>query len=211
MPIFAVYDTEKRQVGEVELSDTVFAAPVNEAVVHEVVRAQLAARRQGTAQTKERSDISGGGKKPWRQKGTGRARAGSSRSPLWRKGGTTFGPHPRSFALKVSRKVRRQALVSALSAKVRSGKICVINDFVLPEIKTRLFREIMNRFDWGKILLVTDKVRPELELSCRNIQGVKLLRYEGVNVFDLLNCDEVVFLEPSIKKLEEVLTGHGKV
>lgn len=209
MPKLDVFNIEREKVGEIDVSDAVFAGEVNEAAIYEVVRAQLAGRRRGTAQTKERSFVSGGGKKPWRQKGTGRARAGSIRSPLWRKGGTVFGPHPRSYEIKVSKKLRRLALISALSAKGKEARIMVLEDFPLGEIKTKAFRQVMERFAWQKILLVTDEERNNLELSCRNIQGVKLLRYEGINVFDVLNCDQVVFLLPSIKKLEEVLASHG--
>lgn len=209
MPTVDVLDIKKEKVAELELDDKVFGADVNETAIYEVVRMQLAARRRGTAATKERGEIRGGGKKPWRQKGTGRARAGTSRSPLWRGGGTIFGPQPRDFSLKVSKRVRRLALISALSMKVKSGKLQVLRDFPLAEIKTRKFREVMDLFQWAKALIVIDQPHRELELSSRNIPDVKVMRSEGVNVYDLLNCDEVIFLESSVRRLEEVLSANG--
>lgn len=209
MPTVDIYNIKREKVAELELGDKVFGAEVNEAAIYDVVRMQLAARRRGTAATKERGEISGGGKKPWRQKGTGRARAGTTRSPIWRGGGTTFGPHPRDFSLKVSKKVRRLALISALSMKFKSGRMQVLRDFPLEEIKTRKFREVMDLFQWVKALIVIDQPHPALELSSRNVPGVKVLRSEGVNVYDLLDYDEVIFLESSVKRLEEVLSGNG--
>lgn len=209
MPIVDIYNINKEKVAELELSEAVFNADVNEAAIYDVVRMQQAARRRGTAATKERGEIRGGGKKPWRQKGTGRARAGTSRSPLWRGGGTTFGPHPRDFSIKVSKKVRRLALISALSMKTKTGKLQVLNDFPMAEIKTKSFQTVMDLFQWGKALFIIDKPYPNLELSSRNIKGVKVLRSEGINVYDLLDYDQVVFLEPSIKNVEEVLSANG--
>lgn len=209
MPTVDIYNIKKEKVAELDLGDRVFGAEVNEAAICDVVRMQLAARRRGTAATKERGDIRGGGKKPWRQKGTGRARAGTSRSPLWRGGGTIFGPHPRDFSLKVSKKVRKLALISALSMKVKSGKLQILRDFPLAETKTKKFREVMDLFQWIKALIVIDQPHPALELSSRNVPGVKVMRSEGVNVYDLLDCDEVVFLEASVKRIEEVLSGNG--
>lgn len=205
MPVAGVYDIENNQVSEIELNDAVFGAPVNEAAIYDVVRMQRAARRSGTAATKGRSDISGGGKKPWRQKGTGRARAGHSRSPIWRGGGTVFGPQPRSYAFKLPRKVRRLALISALSMKFRDQQMLVLRDFPLDEIKTKRFQEVVDRFGFKKTLFVIDGSQPILEKSSRNIPDVKMIRSEGINVYDLLNCDQVVFLEPSIKRIEGAL------
>lgn len=209
MPILDVYDINKAKVDQIELSDAIFNANVNESVIYDVVRMQLAARRRGTSATKTRGEISGGGKKPWRQKGTGRARAGTSRSPLWRGGGTVFGPQPRSFAIKVPKKVRRLALISALSMKVKNEKILVLKDFPMAEIKTKSFKAVMDLFSWGKTLFVIDKSTPTLQLSSRNIKGVKMVRSEGINVYDLLDCDQVVFLEPSIRNVEEALLANG--
>jgi large subunit ribosomal protein L4 len=205
MPIAGVFDIEKNKVSEIELSDAVFDAEVNEAVLYEVVKMQMALRRRGTADTKERGEISGGGKKPWRQKGTGRARSGTSRSPLWRGGGTVFGPHPRNYSFKVPKKVRRKALMSALTLKYRRNQMVILQDFPLTEIKTKKFVEVVNRFGWEKVLIVLDKSYPVLEKSSKNIKNVKMMRSEGLNVYDLLNYEHVVLLEPSVKLIEGTL------
>jgi large subunit ribosomal protein L4 len=205
MPIAGVFDIEKNKVSEIELSDAVFDVEVNEAVLYEVVKMQMALRRRGTADTKERGEISGGGKKPWRQKGTGRARSGTSRSPLWRGGGTVFGPHPRDYSFKVPKKVRRKALMSALTLKYRGNQMVILRDFPLTEIKTKKFVEVVNRFGWEKVLIILDKSYPVLEKSSKNIKNVKMMRSEGINVYDLLNYDHVVFLEPSVKLIEGTL------
>jgi large subunit ribosomal protein L4 len=205
MPVAAVYDIENNKVAEIELSDQVFGAAVNEAVMYEVVRMQLVARRLGTAATKTRRDISGGGKKPWRQKGTGRARAGTTRSPIWRGGGTVFGPHPREYAFKVPRKVRKLALVSALSQKLKEERMIILSDFPLDEVKTKKFKEVVDRFGWKKALVVIDKSNPILEKSSRNLQEIKMIRSEGINVYDLLNHEHVVLLAPTVKNIEGAL------
>jgi len=205
MPVAAVYDIENNKVAEIELSDQVFGATVNEAAMYEVVRMQLVARRLGTAATKTRRDISGGGKKPWRQKGTGRARAGTTRSPIWRGGGTVFGPHPRDYAFKVPRKVRKLALVSALSQKFKEERMIILSDFPLAEVKTKKFKEVVDRFGWKKALVVIDKSNPILEKSSRNLQEIKMIRSEGINVYDLLNHEHVVLLAPSVKNIEGAL------
>ncbi len=205
MPVQDVYDIEKKKVSEINLSDAVFGAEANDAVLYEVVKMQMASRRRGTASTKTRSDISGGGRKPWRQKGTGRARAGTTRSPLWRSGGTVFGPHQRDYAYKVPKKVRKKALTVALSMKVRDGRMCILRDFPLAEIKTKKFQEVVDRFGWKKALFVIDKPYPVLEKSSRNIPDVKMIRSEGINVYDLLNYEQVVLLEPSVKLIEGAL------
>jgi large subunit ribosomal protein L4 len=205
MLVAGVYDIENNKVSEIELSEVVFGAPVNESAIYEVVRMQMASRRRGTASTKGRSDIRGGGKKPWRQKGTGRARAGHSRSPLWRGGGTVFGPQPRSYAFKVPKKVRRLALISALSMKFKEERMIVLSDFPMDEIKTKRFQEVIDRFGFKKTLFVIDGAQPTLEKSSRNIPEVKMVRSEGINVYDLLKYDHVVLLEPSIKKIEGAL------
>ncbi len=205
MPIAGVYDIEKNKVSEIELSEGVFAAEINEDVIYEAVKMQLSSRRQGTASTKERGDIRGGGKKPWRQKGTGRARVGTIRSPIWRGGGTVFGPHPRSYAYHVPKKVRRKALASVLTFKFRENKMVILRDFPMEEIKTKRFQEVIDRFGWGKVLFILDKSYPVLEKSSRNIKNVKMMRSEGINVYDLLNCEHVVFLEPSVKMIEGTL------
>jgi large subunit ribosomal protein L4 len=205
MPVAGVYDIENNKISEIELSEAVFGAEVNEAVLYDVVRMQMASRRSGTASTKRRQDVRGGGRKPWRQKGTGRARAGTIRSPLWRGGGIVFGPHPRSYAYKVSKKVRKLALISALSMKVKEGRMMILKDFPMNEIKTKKFKEIVDRFGLKKALFVADKSDPVLEKSSRNIQGIKLIRSEGINVYDLLNFDHVILFEPSVKMIEGAL------
>jgi large subunit ribosomal protein L4 len=205
MPLAGVYDVDNKKVAEIELSDAVFGAPVNEDAIYEAVRMQMASRRSGTASTKGRSEVSGGGKKPWRQKGTGRARAGHSRSPIWRGGGIVFGPTPHNYSLKVSKKVRRLALISALSMKFKEERMTILRDFPMEEIKTRKFQELVDRFGLKKALFVIDTPRPVLEKSSRNIPDVKMIRSEGVNVYDLLKYDHVVLLEPSVHKIEGAL------
>ena len=205
MPVVSVYDIEKNKVAEVALNDAVFGAEVNRDVIYEVVRMQMAAKRQGTHDTKERGEIRGGGKKPWRQKGTGRARVGTTRSPLWRGGGTVFGPTPRDYSFTVPKKVRRLALISALSMKVREEKLLVLKDFPLAEVKTKKFKEVLDRFGLKKVLVVIDRSNEALEKSSRNLPDVKMMRCEGINVYDLLKYDSLVLLEPSIQKIEGAL------
>ncbi len=205
MPVLNVYDIEKTKMAELELSDLVFGVEVNEHILHEVVKMQLANRRQGGASTKGRSDVRGGGKKPWRQKGTGRARAGTSRSPIWRGGGIVFGPTPRDFSYKIPKKVRKAALKSALSMKVKEDRVIILKDFPMDEIKTKRFQEVLDRFELGKTLFVLDERNTILEKSSKNIKDVKMMRSEGINVYDLLKYDNLVLLEPSVKKIEGVL------
>lgn len=205
MPVLNVYDIDKNTTAQMELNDQVFGVEVNEHVLYEVVKMQLAGRRQGTASTKTRKDVRGGGRKPWRQKGTGRARAGTSRSPLWKGGGTVFGPHPRDYSYKVPQKVRRSALKSALTMKLKEDKIIILKDFPLDEIKTRKFQEVLDRFELGTTLFVIDEKNPILDKSSRNIKAVKMLRAEGINVYDILKYDTLVLLEPSVKKIEGAL------
>lgn len=205
MPIVGVYDIEKNKVSELELNDAVFDVEINEDVIYEVVKMQMASRRQGTASTKERGEISGGGRKPWRQKGTGRARAGTIRSPIWRGGGTVFGPHPRDYAYRAPKKTRRKALLSALTLKLKENRMVILRDFPMDEIKTKMFQKVVDRFGWGKVLFILDKSYPILEKSSRNIKNVKMMRSEGINVYDLLNCEHVVLLEPSVKLIEGTL------
>ncbi len=205
MPLLNVYDIDKNTTAQIELSDEVFGADVNEHVLYEVVRMQLASRRQGTASTKTRSDVRGGGRKPWRQKGTGRARAGTSRSPLWRGGGTVFGPHPRDYSYKVPKKVRRVALRSALSMKVKEDKVIILRDFPMDRIKTKEFQQVVDRFELGTTLFILHERNSILEKSSQNIKKVKMMRAEGINVYDLLKYDTLVMLEPSVKMIEGAL------
>lgn len=205
MPVADVFDIEKKKVSELELSDAVFGAEINEAVLYDVVKMQMAFRRKGTSATKVRRDVRGGGKKPWRQKGTGRARAGTSRSPIWRGGGIIFGPHPRDYSFHVPKRVRKLALKSALSMKYRDSKLIILRDFPLEEIKTKRFQEVVDRFGLKKALFILDQSHPILEKSSRNIKDIKMMRLEGLNVYDLLKHDHVVFLEPSVKLVERTL------
>lgn len=205
MPVAGVYDIDNNRVSEIELSDAVFGAPVNGDAIYEVVRMQTASRRSGTACTKARSDVSGGGKKPWRQKGTGRARAGHSRSPIWRGGGIIFGPTPRDYSFRIPKKVRRLALISAFSMKFKEEQMTILRDFPMEEIKTKRFQEVIDRFGFKKTLFIIDQPRPTLEKSSRNIRDVKMVRADGVNVYDLLKYDHIVLLEPSVYKIEGAL------
>jgi large subunit ribosomal protein L4 len=207
MPVTGVYDIENNRISEIDLSDAVFGAEVNQDAIYEVVKMQMASRRMGTASTKGRSDVRGGGKKPWRQKGTGRARAGHSRSPIWRGGGIIFGPTPHSYTYKPPKKVRRLALISALSMKLKEEKMIILRDFPMDEIKTKRFREVIERFGLSRALFVIDGSQPILEKSSRNVKEIKMVRSEGINVYDLLKYDHVVLLEPSIKKIEEALVS----
>jgi large subunit ribosomal protein L4 len=205
MPVADVYDIDKKKVSQIELNDAVFDAEANPDVMYEVVRMQMASKRRGTASTKERGDIRGGGKKPWRQKGTGRARAGTTRSPLWRGGGTVFGPSPRSYAYKLPKKVKKMALVSALSMKFNEQRIIILKEFPLEEIKTRKFKEVIDRFGLKKALFVLDKSNPVLEKSSRNLSDIKMIKSEGINVYDLLDHEYIVLLEPTVKMIEGAL------
>ena len=207
MPVLAVYDIERNKVSEVELRKDIFGAEVKKDLIYEVVRRQLAGRRAGTHSTKRRGEVKGGGRKPWRQKGTGRARAGTIRSPLWRGGGIVFGPHPRDYAYAVPKKMRKAALISALSMKVSEEKILVLRDFPMAGIKTKAFKEVLDRFGLKKTLFVLDKADPVLEKSSRNLRDVKMMRSEGINVYDLLKYDHLVLMEPSIKVIEGALSA----
>jgi large subunit ribosomal protein L4 len=205
MAVVDVFDIEKKKVAEVDLNDAVFAAEVNEAIIYDVVKMQLASRRSGTASTKTRSDVSGGGKKPWRQKGTGRARSGTSRSPIWRSGGTVFGPHPRDYSYSIPKKVRKKALISALSMKLKENKMVILKDFPMDKISTRVFKSVFDLFSLKKALFVLDDNNEVLLKSSRNIKNVKMVRSEGINVYDILNHEHLILLEPSVKKIEGAL------
>lgn len=205
MAVADVFNIEKKKVAEVDLNDVVFNADVHEAVVYDVVKMQMASKRSGTASTKTRSDVSGGGKKPWRQKGTGRARSGSSRSPIWKKGGTVFGPHPRDYSYSVPKKVRKKALISALSLKFKENKMVILRDFPMEKISTRVFQKVVDLFDLKKALFVLDENNDILMKSSRNIKNIKMIRSEGINVYDILNHEHIILLEPSVKKIEGAL------
>jgi large subunit ribosomal protein L4 len=205
MAVADVFDIEKKKVAEVELNDAVFGAEVNEATIHDVVKMQLASRRSGTSATKGRSDVSGGGKKPWRQKGTGRARSGTSRSPIWRGGGIVFGPQPRDYSYSVPKKVRKKALISVLSMKVKEEKMTVLQSFPMETISTKAFKKVVDLFGLKKTLFIVDQDDAVLMKSSRNLKNVKMIRSEGLNVYDVLKYEHLVLLEPSIKKIEGAL------
>ena len=205
MAVADVFDIERKKVSQVDLNDAVFGAEVNEAIIYDVVKMQLASRRSGTASTKTRSDVSGGGKKPWRQKGTGRARAGTTRSPIWRGGGIVFGPHPRDYSYSIPKKVRKKAVISALSMKFRDNKMLILKDFPMEKISTRVFKSVFDLFSLKKALFVLDENNEVLLKSSRNMKNVKMIRSEGINVYDILNHDHLILLEPSVKKIEGAL------
>ena len=202
-----IFNQKGEEAGKIKLPEAVFGLPKNDDLVHQVVVSMQSNLRTPVAHTKGRGDVRGGGKKPWQQKGTGRARSGTSRSPLWRGGGTVFGPHMRDYAFKAPKKVRRKALQSALTLKYRGNQMVVLKDFPLAEIKTKKFMEVVQRFGWDKVLFVLDKSYPELEKASRNIKNVKMMRTEGLNVYDLLKYEHVVFLEPSLMMIEGTLVS----
>jgi len=205
MPTVDVFNLDSEVTGRLELSDSIFGVPVKSHVLHEVVIYQLAKRRAGTAKTKGRSEIRGGGKKPFRQKGTGRARAGTSRSPIWRGGGTVHGPQPRDYEMRIPKKVRRLALKMALSQKVLDDGFKVIDQLKLDRIRTKDFVDLLDRFELGKTLVVLPEPDEMIEKSARNIPNVKVLRSEGLNVYDLLNYHAVILSRECVSRIEEAL------
>ncbi|MGE3541749.1 MAG: 50S ribosomal protein L4 [Candidatus Tectimicrobiota bacterium] len=197
-----VYNMQGQIIRQTELPDSVFGVEVKEHLLHEVVLYQLAKRRQGTAHTKNRSAVRGGGVKPWRQKGTGRARAGSKRSPVWRGGGVSFGPMPRSYAYSIPKTKRRLALCSALSLKIRENDFRVIDDFAIMQPKTRELVQALQRLEvQRKVLLLTSEMHEALHLSARNIQNVKVLPVAGLNVYDLIHYTTIICAEDAIEKI----------
>jgi len=207
MPAVDVIDLNNQKVGTLDLADAVFSAPVNEALLYEAVRHHLASVRRGTAKTKTRHEVSGSGKKLWRQKGTGRARMGSIRSPLWRHGGTVHGPQPRRYAYHLPRKMQLGALRSALSAKLRDGELRVVREFALDEPKTQLMRKALDGIEAKKtVLLVDASDNRNLTLSSRNLKGVKLVSSREVNVYDLLGHEQVLLSAAAARKLSEGLS-----
>jgi len=205
MPQTILYDKTGKNVGNVELSDSLFAAPVNDAVLHQVVTAQLAGRRTGTADTRTRGEIRGGGKKPYRQKGTGRARQGTRTAPHYRGGGVVFGPHPRSYEQRLPRKMKRLALRGALTAKLGDEAIKVIDTFALEAIKTRDLAAVLGALEArGRILVVAPGRDERLELSARNLPTVEIILADSLNVVDLLKADIVLIEQPALARMEEV-------
>jgi large subunit ribosomal protein L4 len=205
MPTVDVYNMQKEVVGQLSLRDDIFNVPVKIPVLHQVVLYQLAKRRAGTAKTKTRAEVSGGGRKPWRQKGTGRARAGSIRSPLWRGGGIIHGPRPRSYDFKLPKKVRRLALKMALSQKLKDAELTVLDKLQMDRISTKEFAKMMKMFGWEKTLFVIPAFDDTVEKSVRNIPLTKVIRWEGLNVYDMLNYHHLVLTQESVQRIEEFL------
>lgn len=207
MPKVDVYDLTNERVGELELSDDVFGAEVNEHLLYESVRHYLAGERSGTAKTKNRWEVAGSGKKLWRQKGTGRARIGSVRSPLWRHGGTTHGPQPRDYSYRLNKKMIAGALRSALTAKLRDGELKVVNAFGLADYKTRTMVSTLATLEAKRSVLLVNTIEANrnLELGSRNLPGVKLVATKDVTTYDLLAHKYVVISEAAAKKLSEAL------
>jgi large subunit ribosomal protein L4 len=195
----------KEKVGEVTLAEDIFNRPVQTHLLHRAVTMQLANRRAGTSSTKGRSEVRGGGRKPHRQKGSGRARAGTSTSPLMRKGGVVFGPQPRVIEVKMPKKLKRLALKMALSSKWQSDHLLVLDEYRLEEIKTKPFCSFLDRFALKKVLIVTEQENETLEKSARNVPTVKVLRVEGLNTYDVLKFDHLVLNQPTVTRIEEAL------
>jgi large subunit ribosomal protein L4 len=207
MPTIDVYNQKREKVSELTLSDEVFAAFVREDLMHAVIRYQLAKARQGTHKAKGRAEVRGGGKKPYKQKGTGRARQGTTRAPQWRGGGVVHGPQPRSYAFKLNKKVRKAALRAALSHRVASGSLVVLDDLDLPEIKTRQMVELLKTFELRDALLVLPSQNDNVQLSARNLPNVTTLLVEGVNVRDVLHRGNLVMIRAAAEALVQRLGG----
>ena len=205
MPNVTVFDMTGKKVGNIALDETIFGIEPNTVAMHTVVKNHLANRRQGTQSTLTRAEVSGGGIKPWRQKGTGRARQGSIRAPQWTHGGIAFGPKPRSYSYRLNRKLKRLALLSALSAKAQAGELIVIDSLNMDEIKTKSFVSFLKAVDaTGKALVVTPEVRENVVLSARNIPGVKTTTATILNVYDILNADKFIVDRAAVSIIEEV-------
>jgi large subunit ribosomal protein L4 len=205
MPTLDVFDSQKRKVGSVELRDAVFGMPSNSTLVHSAVVMQQACARQGTAATLRRGEVSGSGKKPWKQKHTGRARAGSIRSPVWRHGGSVFGPRPRSYAFSMPKKKYRAALQSALSSRVTEGATVIVSDLSIEQPKTKLLAKTLTQLGLSeKTLIVLGEGRSDLERAAGNLANVKVVKPDGLNVYDVLKYDAIVIPERELPRIHEV-------
>jgi len=200
----AVYNIEGKKVGTLELNDAVFGVKINEHLVHMAVVSQLANKRQGTQSAKTRAEVRGGGRKPWRQKGTGHARQGSIRSPQWRGGGVVFAPKPRDYSFKMNRKEKALALKSALTSRVNAEKIIVLDELSFDEIKTKKMKEVLNNLKLDRALIVLDKKDANVILSARNLQKVRTVLSNSINVYDILKYDTLVLTKDAVAQLEEV-------
>jgi large subunit ribosomal protein L4 len=203
MSAVKIVNVENQEVGEVTLDPNVFDVEIKEYLLHDMVRFQLAGRRAGTACTKTRVEVKGGGKKPWKQKGTGRARSGSRTSPLWRGGGVVFGPKPRDYSFKLNKKVRRQALAVALSAKKFADNLMVLDDFPMETIKTKNFLSVMKNLNVDNGIIVLSKEDENLHKSARNVKDFKVLSVDGLNVYDILLHEKLVLLKPAVSGVEQ--------
>jgi len=199
-----VFDMTGKETGTLELLDSVYGIEPNTVVMHEAVKAYLANRRQGTQSTLTRAEVSGGGKKPWRQKGTGRARQGSTRAPHWTHGGIALGPKPRSYAVSMNKKARKLAICSALSAKVAAGQLILIDGLNMAEVKTKAFKAFVDTFEAGKALIITPEVNKNVVLSARNIPGVKTTFSGVISVYDILKADKLLVDKEAALKIQEV-------
>ncbi|MCJ7640590.1 MAG: 50S ribosomal protein L4 [Desulfobacterales bacterium] len=202
MAKLAVYNIGNEKVSDLELDDRIFDVDVKPSFFYDAVRANLASQRKGTACSKNKTSVRGGGAKPWRQKGTGRARAGSRRSPLWKGGGSIFGPMPRSYSVPLPKKVKVAALRAALTMKRQEGKLVLLDDFPMEGFKTRQVLEVLRRFEVEDALIVTDKKHLLLERSARNIPDVQVMSYAGLNVYDILNHEHLILLSPVIQRMQ---------
>ena len=204
MATVSVYNMEGKEVGTMDLNDAVFGVEVNEHLVHMAVVAQLANKRQGTQKAKTRSEVSGGGRKPWRQKGTGHARQGSTRAPQWTGGGVVFAPTPRDYTIKLNKKEKRAALKSALTSRVNESKFIVVDELKFDEIKTKKFQAVMNNLKVSKALIVLDEGSDNAAISARNIPTVKTAKVNTINVYDILKYNTVVATKAAVASIEEV-------
>ena len=200
----SVYNMEGKEVGTIELNDAVFGVTVNEHLVHMAVVQHLANKRQGTQKAKTRSEVSGGGRKPWRQKGTGHARQGSTRAPQWKGGGVVFAPVPRDYSFKLNKKEKRAALKSALTSRVENGKLIVLDELKLDEIKTKKFKAVMDNLKVNKALVVLADLDEKVIMSARNLPSVNTTQVETINVYDILKGDTLVLTKDAVTKIEEV-------
>ena len=204
MPKVGLFNKEGKQVGDIELNEAVFGAEVNESAVHQVVVAQLANKRQGTQSAKTRAEVRGGGIKPWRQKGTGRARQGSIRAPQWIKGGIVFAPKPRDYRMSIPKSMRKVAMVSALSSKVAENELVVLDELNFDSIKTKQMVSVLKALELNKTLIITAESNENVFKSARNIQGVCVMPVNNINVYDLLKYNKVVMTKDAVSKIEEV-------
>ena len=200
----SVYNIEGKEVGTIDLNDAVFGVEVNEHLVHMAVVSQLANKRQGTQKAKTRSEVSGGGRKPWRQQGTGHARQGSTRAPQWTGGGVVFAPTPRDYSFKLNKKERRAALKSALTSRVEEKKFIVVDEINFDEIKTKKFQDVLNNLSVSKALVVLEDGNKNAELSARNIADVKTAKTNTINVYDILKYNTVIATKAAVQAIEEV-------